>query len=365
MLSRGRSATLWSHMTTERDRVRCHERLERLGDSGGDCESIRREAMADLRRVIGFDRWCWPLADPETLLPSSGIAEHDFGPGVPRMLELEYSVDDFAAKHVVARRVNSAAGLSVETGADLSRSARWDEVMRPVGIGDVATAACRDALGCWGWIEAYRDSDDPPFEEDDLDLLGDVGSSLASALRRNAMGTTEGPIIEPAPPGMIVLDRHLRPVSWTRGARKWIDALPSASLFARWSMLPSAVYPAATLARSGSERTQARALVHAEDGRWVMIEAACLEGERDGEIAVNLRSATPTETFGLLCRVYALSRREREVVALLVGGLDTQAVALRLLISPHTVQDHLKSVFGKVGIHSRRELLAKLGASTD
>jgi hypothetical protein len=98
-------------MTTERDRVRCHERLERLGDSGGDCESIRREAMADLRRVIGFDRWCWPLADPETLLPSSGIAEHDFGPGVPRMLELEYSVDDFAAKHVVARGVNSAAGL--------------------------------------------------------------------------------------------------------------------------------------------------------------------------------------------------------------------------------------------------------------
>jgi DNA-binding CsgD family transcriptional regulator len=63
--------------------------------------------------------------------------------------------------------------------------------------------------------------------------------------------------------------------------------------------------------------------------------------------------------------VYALSGREREVVALLVGGLDTQAVALRLFISPHTVQDHLKSVFGKVGIHSRRELLAKLGASTD
>ena len=352
-------------MTTERDRVRCHERLERLGESGGDCESIRREAIADLRRVIGFDRWCWPLADPETLLPSSGIAEHDFGPGVPRMLELEYSGDNFAAKHVVARRVNAAGGLSVETGGDLSRSARWEEVMRPVGIGDVATAACRDALGCWGWIEAYRDSDDSPFDEDDLDLLDKVGTSLASALRRSAMGTTEGPIIGPAPPGMIVLDRDLRPVSWTRGARTWIDALPSASLFARWSMLPSAVYPAATLARSGSERVQARALVHAEDGRWVMIEAACLEGERDGEIAVNLRSATPTETFSLLCRVYALSGREREVVALLVGGLDTQAVALRLFISPHTVQDHLKSVFRKVGIHSRRELLAKLGASTD
>jgi DNA-binding CsgD family transcriptional regulator len=352
-------------MTKERERVHCLERLERLGESAADCESIRREAMADLQHVVGFDRWCWPLADPETLLPNSGIAEHDFGRGVPRMLELEYSGDNFAAKHVVARRANSAGGLSLETGGDLARSARWDEVMRPVGIGDIATAACRDALGCWGWIETYRDSDDPPFEEQDLDLLDKVATSLGPALRRSAMDTPAGATLEPGPPGVVVLDCDLRPVSWTQGARAWIDALPSASLFARWSMLPSVVYPAATLARSGSERTRARALVHAVDGRWVMIEAACLEGERDGEIAVSLRSATPTETFSLLCRAYALSRRERELVALLVGGLDTRAVALRLFISPHTVQDHLKSVFGKVGIHSRRELLAKLGASAD
>jgi DNA-binding CsgD family transcriptional regulator len=69
--------------------------------------------------------------------------------------------------------------------------------------------------------------------------------------------------------------------------------------------------------------------------------------------------------FSLLCRAYALSRRERELVALLVAGLDTRVVARRLVISPHTVQDHLKSVFEKIGIHSRRELLATLGASAD
>lgn len=352
-------------MATERERVRCLARLERLGESGGDSESIRREAMGELRRIVGFDRWCWPLADPETLLPLSGLAEHDFGPGVPRLLELEYSGDNFAAKHVVARRAVSAGGLSAETGGDLARSARWDEVMRPVGIGDIATAACRDALGCWGWIEAYRDSDERPFEADELEFLDKVGRSLGSALRRTAMDVPAATAIEPSPPGVIVIDRDLRPVSWTEGARTWIDALPSAKLFALWGMLPSAVYPAAALARSRSERTRAHALVHAVDGRWVMIEAACLEGERDGEIAINLRSATATETFSLLCRAYALSRREREVVALLVGGLDTRAVARRLFISPHTVQDHLKSVFGKVGLHSRRELLAKLGASAD
>jgi DNA-binding CsgD family transcriptional regulator len=54
---------------------------------------------------------------------------------------------------------------------------------------------------------------------------------------------------------------------------------------------------------------------------------------------------------------------ERAVVALLVTGLDTRAVTERLFISAHTVQDHLKSIFDKTGIHSRRELLAKLSSA--
>jgi DNA-binding CsgD family transcriptional regulator len=352
-------------MATERQRARCHERLERLSGSTLDCDSIRLEAITELQHTIGFDRWCWPLSDPETLIPNSGLALHDFLPGVPRSLELEYSNEDFAAKHLVARRANGAGSLSLDTGGDLARSARWDEVMRPVGIGDMAIATCRDALGCWGWIEAYRDGADGPFEDGDVELLGKVSASLGPALRRSAMNGGEGASVEPSPPGVIVLNSGLRPISWTEGATAWIEKVPMAHLFTLFGMLPSAVYPAATLARSGATQEQAHALVHAVDGRWVMIEAAPLEGEREGEIAVTLRSATPTETFRLLCRAYALSRRERDVVALIVAGLDTRAVATQLFISPHTVQDHLKSVFEKVGIHSRRELLATLGASAE
>ena len=214
-------------------------------------------------------------------------------------------------------------------------------------------------------IELYRNSEDRPFEESELDLLDSISSPIGSALRRNAMQPGSGDVAEPSPPGTIVLDRDLRPVSWTTGARAWIDALPSARLFAGWGMLPSVVYPAAVLARSGKDVAEARALVQALDGRWVTIEAAALEGEREGEVAVNLRAATANETFDLLCRVYALSQRERELVSLLVAGLDTRAISERLFISPHTVQDHLKSVFAKIGIHSRRELLARLAASSD
>jgi DNA-binding CsgD family transcriptional regulator len=352
-------------MATARERSRCRDRLEKLSTSSLDSESLRREAIGELKRVIGFDRWCWPLADPETLLPVDGIAEHDYGPGVPRALELEYSGVDFAAKHVLARRRNPAGSLGSETNGDLARSPRWDQVMRPVGMGDVAAVACRDTLGCWGWIEAYRDRADRMFDEDDLELLAHAGASMGSALRRTSIGQGATSAAEPRPPGVLVLDRELRLVSSTAGARAWLDVMPAAQIAAMFGILPAVIYPAATLARTRSDGHGAQALARAVDGPWMMIDAARLEGRGDGDVAVSLRAATATETFDLLCRVYALSRRERDVVSAVVAGLDTQGVARRLFISPHTVQDHLKSVFEKVGVHSRRELLARFSTSDE
>ena len=237
--------------------------------------------------------------------------------------------------------------------------------MRHRGIGDIAAAACRDALGCWGWIEAYRDGSDRLFDDDDLELLARAGSGLSSALRRGFTVATPGNGHEPSPPGVIVLNRDLSVVSRTAGARAWIDALPNAGLFAAWGMLPAVVYPVATQARDSGASAGANALERGVDGRWVTIEAASLEGDGTGRIAVTLRAAAPAETFDLLCRAYALTHRERDIVGALVGGLDTRGVTERLVISHYTVQDHLKSVFEKVRVRSRRELLTTFSAPGD
>ena len=350
-------------VATERDRSRCRERLESLGRSTLDIDSLRYEAVVLLGRVVGFDRWCWPLADPDTLVPLSGLAEHDYGPAVPRVLELEFSGNDFAAMDVLARRASPAGSLSGETGGDLARSPRWDEVLRAVGIGDEAVIACRDALGCWGWLKAYRDGGERPFAAQDVELLAQVGPGLGAALRRSLARDRRSGAAPASRPGVIVLDRGLRPLSWTVGAGAWIDLLPAATIYAALGMLPAMMYPVATLARSRTGASGSRALERAVDGRWVMIEAAVLEGRGEGEIAITLRDATAGETFDRLCRIYALTRRERQVVATFAAGLDTRAAAERLSISRHTLQDHLKSVFAKVGVNSRRELVTTFGTS--
>ena len=349
-------------MVSERQRARCRERLERLSGSRLDGESIQREAIAHLQRAVGFDRWCLVFADPDTLVPLRGIAEHDYGPRLPRVLELEYS-GDFTAMDAIARRAKPVGSLSADTGGDLPRSLRWDEVLQGVGIGDEAVVGCRDAFGCWGWIKAYRDIGDRPFGEADLDFLASVVSTLALMMRRRAVDMIGAGPGETRQPGVILLNSDLAAVSQTTGVQAWIDALPGAALFEKWGMLPVEVYPLATLARSRQLPAQAHALERTLDGGWVMIEAAPLEGDGEGNIAVTLRHPGPAETFDLLCRAYALTRRERDVVGAVVAGHDTHGITERLVISRHTVQDHLKSVFAKTGVRSRRELLATFGVS--
>ena len=64
--------------------------------------------------------------------------------------------------------------------------------------------------------------------------------------------------------------------------------------------------------------------------------------------------------LGMLLAAYGLTTREREICLEVISGHSTGAIADRLSISPHTIQDHLKSAFAKVGVRSRGELVATL-----
>jgi DNA-binding NarL/FixJ family response regulator len=53
----------------------------------------------------------------------------------------------------------------------------------------------------------------------------------------------------------------------------------------------------------------------------------------------------------------ALSRRERETLALLADGLSNAEIAERLGISEKTVRNHLSNLFDKLGVWSRAQAI--------
>ena len=57
---------------------------------------------------------------------------------------------------------------------------------------------------------------------------------------------------------------------------------------------------------------------------------------------------------------YPLTDREREIVTMVLRGMSNKEIARSFSISEQTVKDHLKHVYGKVGVHQRTALMAKI-----
>ena len=53
-----------------------------------------------------------------------------------------------------------------------------------------------------------------------------------------------------------------------------------------------------------------------------------------------------------------LTRRERQVLAMLAQGANNRGIAEALAISPDTARTHIQNVLGKLGVHSRLEAAA-------
>jgi DNA-binding CsgD family transcriptional regulator len=343
----------------ERERRRVRERLDALVDAGLDAEEARYAAIAALRRAVGFERWCWPLTDPGSILSTSGIGELDFWRALPRLAALEEH-GDVTSKPRIALGPRASVALSAATQGDLARSPRWRECLQPYGIGDELMTVCCDRHGCWGSVELMRDSDDAPFDEDDARLLHDLAPILGALLRRSVLQSwrPEQDDARPLLPATLILDNELRPSSWTPTFQDWLAELPRAG-----EMLPPAVYELGTRVLTPPRLATglpASVRLRTRNGRWAVIEGAPLEGAEQGGVAITVRAGTGDEIFDLLCRTYDLSRRERQLVALVLGGLATKQLAQALCISPYTVQDHLKSIFAKTRVRSRLELVSHL-----
>lgn len=76
-----------------------------------------------------------------------------------------------------------------------------------------------------------------------------------------------------------------------------------------------------------------------------------------GRMLREMSARDEKETDPEVAKIKSLTQREREVVALIAEGLKNKQIAQRLFISETTVTHHLSSVYSKLGVSDRLELV--------
>ena len=162
---------------------------------------------------------------------------------------------------------------------------------------------------------------------------------------------------------MLVLADDLSLVSTSHPAEEWLREIED---WPKRQELPQSVYG---LARRLQEIETAqevilpspRVRIRTLSGRWLVAHAMRLSGpESESRIGIILEPAGSAEVVPLALLAYGLTQREAEVAQSVLRGNSTAEIADSLCISALTVQQHLKGIFTKTGVSSRRELSAKV-----
>ncbi len=346
---------------------RVRREIIRLCHAGLDSRTLRIELIKRLRKVIPIDVFFFTTADPATLLFTGAVVDEILERATPQFLENEFLQDDVNKFSRLARSATPFGSLIQATQFELERSPRYLEILAPLALGDELRAALMTVGVCWGLLCLHRDRCSPHFTAAEAAFIGRLTPHIALGLRKALLlGSTTGPPV-PDEPGLLLLAEDLEVLAMTPAAERWLTEVAEAD-WPRKRALPSAILAVVAQLQAIEQGTAADALMpkvrlRTVSGHWLVLHASRLSGpSMQRPIAVIFEVARPVEIAPLIVQAYDLSKREGEIMQSVLCGLSTAEMADTFHIASHTVQDHLKAIFEKIGVRSRRELVGQLFA---
>jgi len=231
--------------------------------------------------------------------------------------------------------------------------------MGPLGMGDEMRVALRVGGTTWGFLCLHR-SGANGFTQGEMAVLRTVAPHAGEALRRlsvDASVAATGGLSQ----AVILVADHL--VLAVAGAVDELGGdplvvggdlpLPLAAVVGRLEAIESG--------DTGFDVPTAAIRMTTSGGALVTAHAARLhDASGAGPVVLTIGPATSAERSSLLLAAHGLTPAQSRVAKLVLQGRTTGQIVVELHISANTVQDHLKAVFDKVGVRSRRELVSAL-----
>jgi DNA-binding CsgD family transcriptional regulator len=327
--------------------VRRADRLRRLARAGLGHLAFENAVDEELRPSIGYDFAAWGTVDPATLLVTSctPIGDDPFGPDHERRtFEIEYLRNEPLTLRSFVASDRTVGSLRTEFD-DVRASLRYRELLAPAGVFDELIAIFTVDGHCWGCVRAFRHDDARPFEAPDLDEFAAVAPTVAEGQRLAFLrAATENGAAVDDPPGLVTLAGDGRISTCNSAGRAWLETLATET---------DIRVVLASLAAQAHVEDAASAVVVGTRGALALHASRLTEV---GELAVIIERPRPVQLAPRIMVAYDLTPRESQIVELVLRGQTTVQIARSLDISRYTVQDHLKSIFAKVGVQTRGEL---------
>ncbi|WP_338543553.1 helix-turn-helix transcriptional regulator [Paenibacillus tundrae] len=335
--------------------------------------TYREAALQHILTRIPYDAYCFTTVDPHTLLSTGAVTEDGIEAIHDHLFLNEYTEEDLHKYADMIRSGKHTAILRAALDETTERSARYETILKPAGFSDELRAVLICDGACWGYLTLYRRTETALFTEEERVLLQDWTGSLARMLRKTQQSLMDEILSgSPQEPGIMVVSDAFKLLSLNEAAEHWLTQLRALEQLddnviprpvrAVSSHLLSRLLRPSNLNTSSEPRaaftSQSKACIQLLDGRYLVLHASRMRTlDGSGQIAIRLEQAMPQDLLPLLADSHGLSDRERELLGYVLRSYSSKEIAAAMFISAYTVQDHLKSIFAKTGVYSRRELI--------
>lgn len=210
-------------------------------------------------------------------------------------------------------------------------------------------------------LQAYRRDASMPFRRADVDFLkaasGIIGPALGAAIAREQAFSAPrvGELDPPHSSGIVMLapDGELR--FSTPAGEAWMDLLRMTEPGGN-GMLPTALWSAMLDFRREQDFTAGRQVVAATAAGDVTLEASA--ADEQGGVAIVISPRRHLEPPPVPDH-WPLTDQQRQIVILIASGMSNRQIAEALFVGEHTVEWHLRQIYGRLDISSRTQLLSR------